>query len=90
MGISADRSDRLKEFDEANRLGFPLLSDSRREVAAAFGVRRPGLLPNRRMTFVVERADAAGDRLVVRHTTASELSMNAHADEALAYLQERA
>lgn len=88
MGISADRSDRLKEFDDANQLNFLLLSDPRREVAGAFGVRRPGVLPNRRATFVVEPRGGDGT-LEVLHVTQSELSMTAHADEALEFLRNR-
>lgn len=37
VGISPDPPARQKRFDEKNGLGFPLLSDEKREVARAFG-----------------------------------------------------
>src|SRR5690606_27483183 len=38
VGVSGDRVENLKVFKGANRLNFPLLSDSRGEIAKAFGV----------------------------------------------------
>ena len=77
MGISADRVDRQKEFDEANALGFPLLSDPDREVHRLFGTKRLGSLPGKRATFVI-----GSDRRLVR-SVRSETNMLTHADEAL-------
>lgn len=74
--------DRQRAFDEANGLGFPLLSDPERKVQRQFGVRRPGRLPGRRATFVVD-----ADRRLVR-AIRSETSMTVHADEALEALRE--
>jgi peroxiredoxin Q/BCP len=71
------------EFDEANQLGFPLLSDPERKVAAQFGVKRFGPLPTKRATFVVD-TDAT-----VLAVISSETSMTAHADEALQALGDR-
>ncbi len=84
VGISADRSDRQKEFDDKNELGFPLLSDPDKRVAKLFGVKRLGLLPNQRATFVIDQ-----DRVVIGMVR-SELNMNTHADEALDVLKARA
>ena len=84
MGVSSDRSDRQREFDEANQLGFPLLSDTDRSVAAQFGVKRFGPLPTKRATFVID-----SDRTVLAVIN-SETSMTAHADEALEALRKRA
>jgi peroxiredoxin Q/BCP len=83
VGVSADQVDRQKQFDTANELGFPLLSDPDRKVAKIFGVKRPGRLPNKRATFVVDP-----DRRVLA-TITSELNMNTHADEALEVLRNR-
>lgn len=83
MGVSADRSDRQRQFDEANELGFPLLSDPKRTVQAQFGVKRFGLLPSKRATFVID-ADAT-----VLAVITSETNMTAHADKALGALAER-
>ena len=82
MGVSADPVDRQKQFDEANELGFPLLSDQERTVAAQFGVKRFGPMPNKRATFVIGE-----DKRLIGSIT-SETNMNKHADDALAMLDE--
>jgi peroxiredoxin Q/BCP len=38
VGISPDRPDQQKKFDEKYSLGFPLLSDAAHQVAANYGV----------------------------------------------------
>lgn len=83
MGVSSDRSDRQREFDEANQLGFPLLSDPDRAVAAQFGVKRFGPLPTKRATFVIDT-----DRTVLA-VISSETDMTSHADDALEVLRSR-
>lgn len=74
--------DRQRAFDEANGLGFALLSDPDRKVHRQFGVKRPGRLPARRATFVID-----ADRRLVR-AIRSETSMVVHADKALEALRE--
>jgi peroxiredoxin Q/BCP len=81
VGISADQVDRQLEFDDANALGFPLLSDPGRDIARRYGVVRKGLLPNKRRTFVVGRGGS------VLTTVRSELNMRIHADRALETLR---
>ena len=81
MGVSADQVDRQREFDDANALGFPLLSDPGRDIAQSFGVIRRKPLPNKRKTFVIDR-----DRTVLR-TVRSETNMRLHADNALEALR---
>lgn len=80
MGVSADPVDRQKQFDEENELGFPLLSDADKSVAALFGVKRFGPMPSKRATFVIGQ----DKRLVA--AISSETNMNKHADDALAVL----
>ena len=82
MGVSADPVDRQKQFDEANELGFPLLSDPDKTVAALFGVKRFGPMPSKRATFVIGK-----DKKLVAAIT-SETNMNKHADDALEALAE--
>lgn len=77
MGVSSDQSDRQLQFAEANQLGFPLLSDTDKSVAAQFGVKRFGPLPTKRATFVV------GTDRKVKAVIASETDMTGHADQAL-------
>ena len=78
VGISTDSVAKQKEFSELHGFDYPLLSDSDGTVARQFGVkRRFGPLPVKRRTFVIDQQS----RLVAE--IASELNMNAHADEAL-------
>ena len=84
VGISADTVDKQKQFDEKESLGLPLLSDPDRVVAAQFGVKRGlGFLKVKRSTFVIDT-----DRKVL-DVISSELSMDTHADKALATLRSR-
>ena len=80
LGISADAVDRQRQFDERHSLGFPLLSDPDRRIAAAFGVKRPGPLFNRRTTFVIDTDMRLLDVI------SSELNMAVHADRAITAL----
>ena len=80
MGISADPVDRQKQFDDENGLGFPLLSDPDRAIAASLGAKRFGPVPNKRMTVVIDV-----DRTVLA-IIKSETNMFGHADEALEVL----
>jgi len=82
VGVSPDRSDRQKQFDEANDLGFPLLADTDKTVAKQFGVARFGPLPVKRVTFVI------GTDCKVKAVIKSEANMNKHADEALAAVRQ--
>ena len=84
VGISADQVEKQKRFDEKESLGFPLLSDPDRIVAAQLGAKRGvSFLPNKRITFVI---DTDRSILDVFH---SEVSMGSHADKALALLKAR-
>lgn len=83
VGISADGVGKQAAFAEAHLLDYPLLADRDGAVAAAYGVKRPGPLPNRRSTFVIDK-----DGTVLEIIT-SELSMDAHADRALEVLRKR-
>lgn len=83
VGISADSTERQARFDDKNGLGLPLLSDPDRQIAGTFGVKRPGPLFNRRMTFVID-----SDRRLIE-VIKSEISMDSHADRALEVLRAR-
>ena len=61
-----------------NGFDYPLLSDASGEVATSFGVKRKYVTPVKRATFVIDR-----DR-TVRSVISSEMSMEVHADRALA------
>jgi thioredoxin-dependent peroxiredoxin len=82
VGISADKVDKQKRFSEKNGFDFPLLSDSDKSIARAYGVRRgPGPIPNKRTTFVI------GADGLIKTVVRSETNMNAHADKALEALR---
>ena len=81
LGISADAVDRQQQFSEQHGFTFPLLSDVDRRVAKDYGVKRPGPLFNRRMTFVI------GEDQHVLGAFHSEMNMEKHADEALSLLR---
>jgi len=86
VGISADGVAKQKQFSHKHGFDYPLLSDPDRTVAAIFGVKGgfAGLSPVKRATFVIDT-----DRTVLA-VIKSEVSMNKHADEALAVLRRRA
>jgi peroxiredoxin Q/BCP len=84
IGISADTVDKQHQFSEKHDFDFPLVSDGNRSVARAFGVKRPGPLFNKRMTFVIDT-----DRKVL-DVIGSETNMDKHADQALEVLKAHA
>ena len=81
LGVSGDPMDRQQQFTAQHAFGFPLLCDTEHSVAKAYGVKRPGPLYNRRMTFVIDE----DRRLIAKFH--SELNMERHADEALRVVQ---
>lgn len=82
VGISADKVDKQQQFSSKYGFDFPLLSDTDKSVARAYGVRRgPGLIPNKRTTFVI------GTDGLVKDIVHSEISMSKHADRALETLK---
>ncbi|MPZ51533.1 MAG: redoxin domain-containing protein [Acidimicrobiia bacterium] len=84
VGISTDTVETQAEFDRVNGLRMPLLSDPDRSIAHQFGVKRPGPLPNKRSTFVIDQ-----DGTLLSETN-SETNMELHADEALEVLRAHA
>jgi peroxiredoxin Q/BCP len=84
IGVSADDIEKQKRFAEQHDFDYPLLSDRDRTVARRFGVTRPGPLPNRRTTFVIDTDGTVLD--VVK----SEFRMSQHVEAALAVLRRRA
>jgi peroxiredoxin Q/BCP len=82
VGISADKVDKQQRFSAKHNFDFPLLSDTDKSVARAYGVRRgPGIIPNKRSTFVI------GTDGLVKEIVRSETNMAVHADRALEALR---
>ncbi|KAA0021050.1 peroxiredoxin [Antrihabitans cavernicola] len=86
VGISTDSVDTQAGFAGKQGFDYPLLSDVGGTVAEQFGVKR-GLLgklaPVKRQTFVIDT-----DRSILR-VIASEFKADAHADQALEFLNNR-
>lgn len=85
VGISADKVDKQQRFSSKYNFDFPLLSDTDKSVAKAYGVRRgPSIIPNKRSTFVI------GTDGLVKEIVQSETNMSVHADRALEALRKLA
>jgi len=82
IGISSDSERSHRLFAKVWRLPFLLLSDSKGEVRARYGVARTlGLFPGR-VTYLIDRAG------VVRHVFSAQLQTSRHVQEMLAKLRE--
>ena len=82
VGVSMDPPERQAQFALKHGLNYPLLADVDGVVARLYGVKRSlSFLKVKRATFVIDR-----DRRILDVIT-SEVSMNAHADRALAALR---
>ncbi len=83
VGISADNVEKQAQFANKHSFGYPLLSDTDRSVAEAFGVKRGkiSITPVKRSTFVINTDGT------LREVIKSEVNMNTHADKALESLQ---
>ncbi len=80
-GVSADSVEQQAKFAGTYAFPFPLLSDADHGIARLFGIKRPGFLPAKRSTFVIDESST------VQGIIASELHMDTHADEAIAILR---
>jgi peroxiredoxin Q/BCP len=82
VGISMDNFELQAQFAKKNGITYPLLADVDGAVARAYGVKRAlNILKVKRATFVIDQD------LTIREVINSEISMNAHADHALAALR---
>ena len=76
IGISADSVETHRRFREANSLPFPLLADPSHEIMKLYGVRRRiPLLPNRRVTYLIDQAG------VIRGVYHHELAFRKHVQQ---------
>ena len=84
VGISVDGVEKQARFSDKHEFDYPLLSDSDKTVARSLGVSSGFRLgPVARTTFVIDK-----DRSILA-VIKSEINMNKHADEALAFLRSR-
>jgi peroxiredoxin len=54
IGISTDDHEKQCRFAQAEKVKFPLIGDKGAEIQALFGVKRPILSSNRRVTYVID------------------------------------
>jgi peroxiredoxin Q/BCP len=80
IGISADSEEVQKKFSVKYNLGYPLLADTDKKVAKMYGVKRPGPLFSKRITFVI-----SSDRKIAGMIH-SEFSMDKHVNEVIEVL----
>jgi len=77
-----DDYERQAQFAQKNGITYPLLADVDGSVAQHYGVKRSlSLLKVKRATFII------GQNRRILDVISSEVSMNAHADRALAFLR---
>jgi peroxiredoxin Q/BCP len=82
VGISMDSYERQAQFAKKNGITYPLLADVDGSVAQHYGVKRSlSFLKVKRATFVI------GQNRRILDVISSEVSMNAHADRAVATLR---
>jgi thioredoxin-dependent peroxiredoxin len=82
VGISMDTFELQAQFAKKNHIDYPLLADVDGVVARHYGVKRAlNILKVKRATFIIDQD------LTIREVIHSEISMNAHADHALAALR---
>jgi len=67
VGICGDKPERQKRFDEKNKLGYTLLSDTDHEVAEAYGVWREKKMYGKSYMGVVRSAFIVGTDGRVEH-----------------------
>ena len=77
IGISTDSVQRLRRFGESNDVTFPLVSDSKGNVARLYDVRRRFNLGTSRVTYVIDREG------MIRDIYHNELLTSGHARRAL-------
>jgi len=81
IGISSDKEDSHKQFSEANKLPFTLLSDPDEDVRREYGVPKTlGIFPGR-VTYVIDKDG------IIRHIFSSQLNYKKHVKEALSALK---
>jgi peroxiredoxin len=84
IGISTDDHEKQCRFAEAEKVKFPLIGDEHAEIQLLYGVKRPILRSNRRVTYVI---DEQGMIAAVFH---HEFQVLRHMDDVRQFLEKRA
>jgi peroxiredoxin Q/BCP len=81
LGVSVDDSVSQCDFARAERLTFPMLSDESRTLSRAYGVLRPVLFVDQRITYVID------ERGFIEAVFHHEFQISRHLDDVLRHLQ---
>jgi peroxiredoxin len=81
IGISTDRHDATCRFALENQVTYPMVGDEDQSISRAYGVLRPILPLDRRVTFVLDEEQVV--RAVFRH----EFQVSRHLDDVLAFVR---
>lgn len=81
IGVSVDDHETQCEFATAQNVGFPMIGDGEREVSRLYGVVRPFLRLDKRVTYVIDREG------VVRGAFQHEFQVSRHLDDVLHLLE---
>jgi peroxiredoxin Q/BCP len=84
IGISTDDHEKQCRFANAEQVKFPLIGDKDAEIQALFGVKRPILKSNRRVTYVI---DEEGMVAAMFH---HEFQVLRHMDDVRQFFEKRA
>jgi peroxiredoxin len=81
IGVSVDDFETQCEFAESTRATFPMVGDGDKEISRQFGVVRPWLKLDRRVTFVIDKQG------IVRGVFQHEFQISRHLDDVLHLLE---
>jgi peroxiredoxin Q/BCP len=81
LGVSVDDFETQCDFARATRAGFPMIADSDHALSGLYGVLRPFLKLDRRVTYVIDREGR------VRGVFEHEFQISKHLDAVLHLLE---
>jgi len=81
VGVSVDDHETQCEFATAQNVGFPMIGDGEREVSRLYGVARPFLRLDKRVTYVIDREG------IIRGVFQHEFQVSRHLDDVLHLLE---
>jgi len=89
LGISPDTPKAQKKFQDQERLPFPLLADTDKTVAEAFGVMKEKNMYGKKVRGVARTTFVIGPEGRIQHIF-ENVKADGHAEQVLAYLKEAA
>jgi len=89
LGISPDTPKAQKKFQDQERLPFPLLADTDKTVAEAFGVMKEKNMYGKKVRGVARTTFVIGPEGRIQHIF-ENVKADGHAEQVLAYLKDAA